>query len=135
MVTVVVVADAQWVREQVRLALAEPGVEIVELSRGQEVRATVGRINPELVVADLQIGNMGGVAVTLDLRLEESGGRLGRVPVLLLLDRPADRFLARRSGADASLVKPLDARTLRKTARALLDGEAARRRVPFDPSG
>lgn len=135
MVTVLVATDAQWVREQVHLALAEPGVEIVEVGRGQDVRDTVGRVNPELVVADLQIGSMGGVAVTHDLRLEESSGRLGRVPVLLLLDRPADRFLARRAGADASLVKPFDARTLRKTAKALLDDEVTRRGGSPNPSG
>jgi hypothetical protein len=47
------------------------------------------------VVLDLQIGNMGGIAVAIDLHLEESGGRLPR-SILLLLDREADRFLARR---------------------------------------
>ena len=45
-------------------------------TRGQDVRDTVAEIEPDLVVLDLQIGNMGGVAVAIDLRLEESGGRL-----------------------------------------------------------
>ena len=63
---------------------------------------------------DLQIGNMGGIAVTMDLRLEESGDRLPHVPVIVLLDRKADLHLARRSGADGWLVKPLDALRLRE---------------------
>ena len=51
---------------------------------------------------------MGGMATCMDLRLEESGGRLPHVPVLMLLDRRADVFLARRAGADGWVVKPLD---------------------------
>ena len=41
----------------------------------------------------------------------------------MLLDRDADVFLARRSGADGWLVKPLDAFSLRRAATAILDGE------------
>ena len=55
----------------------------------------------------------------------------GRVPptkILLLLDRAADRFLAKRSDADAALVKPVDAGILRRTAKTLLAGTAPARR-------
>ncbi len=62
------------------------------------------------------------MAVCLDLRLEEGGGRLGHVPVLMLLDRRPDVFLAKRSGAEGWLIKPLDSIRLRKAARALLAG-------------
>jgi DNA-binding response OmpR family regulator len=72
-------------------------------------------------VLDLQIGNMGGVAAALDLRLEESGGRLPRATILLLLDRDADKFLGRRADVDAMLVKPVDAGVLRRAARQLLE--------------
>jgi len=47
----------------------------------------------------------------------------GYVPILLLLDREADRFLARRSTADAMLVKPIDPGTLRRTVKRLLAAE------------
>jgi DNA-binding response OmpR family regulator len=67
------------------------------------------------------------MAVSLDLRLEESGGRLPHVPILLLLDREADRFLGRRSTAEAMLVKPIDAGTLRRTVKTLLATEEQRR--------
>ena len=40
--------------------------------------------------------------------------------ILLLLDREADRFLAKRVDADAELVKPVDAGTLRRTVDELL---------------
>jgi DNA-binding response OmpR family regulator len=116
-VKVLVVADARWVREQVRAALVARGQEVLEITRGQDVRGAVAEHHPDLVILDLQIGNMGGIAVAIDLRLEESGGRLPHVPILLLLDREADRFLAKRADADAELVKPVDAGTLRRVVK------------------
>ena len=44
--------------------------------------------------------------------------------ILLLLDREADKFLAKRAAADAELVKPLDAGTLRRTMKRLLGADA-----------
>ena len=119
--TILVAADARWVRDQVRGAFVGPDQRVVEVTRGQEVRNAVKQEEPDLVVLDLQIGNMGGVAAALDLRLEESGGRLPRATILLLLDRDADKFLGRRADVDAMLVKPVDAGVLRRAARQLLE--------------
>jgi CheY-like chemotaxis protein len=129
MSTILVAADAQWVRDQVRSAFVGPGQEVVEVTRGQDVRDTFARIDPDLVVLDLQIGNMGGVAVAIDLRLEESGGRLPRARILLLLDRRDDAFIARRADVDLTLVKPVDAGILRRAAAPLL-ADAADERAP-----
>ena len=125
MTKILVAADADWVRDLVRSAFVGPGQKVVEVTRGQDVRDAVKREEPDLVVLDLQIGNMGGVAVAIDLRLEESGGRLPREKILLLLDREADRFLAKRADADAELVKPVDAGILRRAAQRLLEGAPA----------
>jgi DNA-binding response OmpR family regulator len=119
---VLVAADALWVREQVRASLVGPGQEVIEVTRGQDVRAAVAEQEPDLVLLDLQIGNMGGIAVAIDLHLEESGGRLPHVPILLLLDREADRFLARRAATEAVLVKPFDPGTLRRTVKRVVGG-------------
>src|ERR1700691_5930768 len=125
MTTILVAADAQWVRDQVRSAFVGPGQEVVEVTRGQDVRTKFAEIDPDLVVLDLQIGNMGGVAVAIDLRLEESGGRLPRARILLLLDRRDDAFIARRADVDLTLVKPVDAGVLRRAAAPLLAAAAA----------
>ena len=125
MPTILVAADAQWVRDQVRSAFVGPGQEVVEVTRGQDVRTTFAEVDPDLVVLDLQIGNMGGVAVAIDLRNEESGGRLPRARILLLLDRRDDAFIARRADVDLTLVKPVDAGILRRAAKPLLEAAAA----------
>jgi len=125
MTTILVAAEAKWVRDQVRSAFVGPGQEVVEVTRGQDVRDQVAALEPDLVVLDLQIGNMGGVAVAIDLRLEESGGRLPHTPILLLLDRRDDAFIARRADVDLTLVKPVDAGVLRRAAAPLLAAKTA----------
>jgi CheY-like chemotaxis protein len=121
--TIVVAADAKWVRDLVKSSCTAPGQEVIEVTRGQDVRDIVGARHPDLVVLDMQIANMGGLAVAIDLRLEGSAGRIPDVSILLLLDREADRFLAKRVDADAELVKPVDPGTLRRTVDRLLARE------------
>ena len=79
---------------------------------------------------------MGGIAVALDLRLEADAGRLDPRPVLLVLDRRADVFMARRSGAEGWILKPLDPIRLRKAVAALLaGGDLARHQLHPRPGG
>jgi two-component system nitrate/nitrite response regulator NarL len=62
------------------------------------------------------------MATCLDLRLEERAERIPPQRVVMLLDREADVFLARRAEADAWVVKPLDPLALRRTAQDALAG-------------
>jgi CheY-like chemotaxis protein len=62
------------------------------------------------------------MATTMNLRLDESGGRLPHVPVVMLLDRIADVHLARRSGAEAWLIKPIDSLRLRRAVQEIRAG-------------
>jgi len=119
-VHILVATDAQWVLNEVVAALGSPDTSFTVCSNGRDVTAAVTARTPDLAVLDSQIGSMGGFAVTMDLRLDESGGRLPNIPVLLLLDRDADVQLARRSGADQWLIKPLDALSLQRTAKAMV---------------
>lgn len=120
--SILVASDAPSVRAEVASIAARPDVEIREARSGPEVMVAVADDIPDLVVVDLQMGNMGGMAVCLELRLEESYDNLGHVPVLMLLDRRPDVFLARRSGAEGWLVKPLDPIRLRRAVTSLMDG-------------
>jgi DNA-binding response OmpR family regulator len=119
---ILIVSDSESVLEELRSALEDDETEIRELRAGEDVRLAVEQDPPDLVITDLQVGNMGGMAICLDLHLEESGGRIPHVPLVILLDRRADVFLARRSASEGWLVKPLDAIRIRRAARAVLDG-------------
>jgi DNA-binding response OmpR family regulator len=119
---ILIVADASSVLAEVRSALEDEDTEIRELRSGEAVRRVVEEDPPDLVITDLQVGSMGGVAICHDLRLEESGDRQIHVPVLILLDRRADVFIAKQCGAEGWFVKPLDPRRLRKAALTLIDG-------------
>ena len=111
--------DADWIARECDAALSGEHT-VHRVRHGAEVIVAVEQLDPSLVVLDLQIGNMGGMAACLAIRQEEDMGRLARRPVLLLLDREADEFLARHSSADDWLLKPIDPMRLAKTVRQAL---------------
>ncbi|MCU1450564.1 MAG: putative two-component response regulator [Acidimicrobiales bacterium] len=124
MAEVLIASDARWVVEEVTSALSSVEDTVREVTRGADLLPAVAEHTPDIAVIDLQIGNMGGMAACLELRQEEGAGRLPHVPVLMLLDRRPDVFLARRSQAEGWLVKPLDALRLRKAMTAVMGGGA-----------
>jgi DNA-binding response OmpR family regulator len=123
MATVLLASDLASLRHELRTTLEGPDLFIEEVASGPEVIARVERGSVDLVIVDLQIGSMGGMAICMELRNEESYGAAEPVAVLMLLDRRPDVFLARRSGAEGFLVKPLDPQRVRAAVRALLRGD------------
>lgn len=103
--------------------LEAPELSILEASSGPEVLALLKEHEIDLAILDMQIGSMGAMAICLELHHEESYGAADHVAVLMLLDRRPDVFLARRSGAEGFVVKPLDPQRVRRAVRALLRGE------------
>ena len=117
---VLVAADAQWVVDDIVAALSGPETSFTVCRNGRDVTAVVKARTPDIAILDLQSGSMGAMAVTMNLRHDESSGAIPHVPVLMLLDRDADIFLARRSGAEAWIVKPLDAMAIARAVRSVL---------------
>jgi CheY-like chemotaxis protein len=132
-VHVLLATDADWVVDEVTSALGGPDTSFTLCRDGRTVTAAVTERLPDLAVLDLQSGSMGAMAVAMNLRLDESGGRLEHIPVLMLLDRRADVHLARRSGAEGWLIKPLDALRLRRAAEAVAAGETYAEGLPAAP--
>ncbi|MBM4102381.1 MAG: response regulator [Phycisphaerae bacterium] len=119
---VLIATDAQYVLDDVVAALGTPETSFTICRDGRDVTDAVRRRTPDVAVLDLQVGSMGAMATTMNLRLDESGGRLPHVPVVMLLDRIADVHLARRSGAEAWLVKPIDSLRLRRAVQEVRAG-------------
>ena len=111
-------------------ALGTPETSFTVCRDGRDVTLAVTQRTPDVAVLDLQVGSMGAMAVTMDLRLDESGGRLPHIPVVMLLDRIADVHLARRSGAEGWLVKPIDSLRLRRAVKEVCSGGVWHESVP-----
>jgi DNA-binding response OmpR family regulator len=121
-VEILIATDASWVVDDITAALGADDVNFTVCREGRVVADEVEKNTPNLAICDMQIGSMGGMAVTMSLRLDESSGLLPHVPVLMLLDRRADLHLARRSGAEGWLIKPLDSLRLKRAVNAIDNG-------------
>ena len=121
MARVILVADADWVRNQTLSALGGPDNEMIEVTDPRTALDRADETDPDLAIIDMQVGSMGGMALTRTLKDGAMVGDIGAMPILLLLDRSADTFLAKRAGADAWLVKPFSSQDLRREVDSLLE--------------
>jgi len=116
---ILLATDSDWLTDEVEATIA--GLHLLHRVRaGVDVVPAIVQVEPALVLLDLQIGNMGGVAACLAVRHREEMGDLDERPVMLLLDREADIFLANEAKADGYLVKPLDPFSLLQAVESAL---------------
>ena len=122
---VLVVDDEPALRVALERALSLEGYEVALAEDGDEALRAVPREAPELVVLDVLMPTLDGLAVCRRLR---RGG--DRTPILMLTARDAvsDRVAGLDAGADDYLVKPFALEELLARVRALLrrtvDGDA-----------
>ena len=110
---IIVIADEAWARNDVHAALTEPEYTLIDLEDPTTAGAALQAERPDAVVVDLQVGNMGGMAIARELHQQAALAEEDEVPVVLLLDRAADGFLAKRSGVAAWVTKPFSAHEIR----------------------
>lgn len=122
MSTILLAADVDWLYDDIHATLAGRSTSVHRVRSGADVLAAVTADPPELVILDLQTGNQGGMATCMELRLEQDMGRIPDIPILMLLDRDDDIFLARRAASDGWLIKPVEPFRLRKAVKTLLEG-------------
>ena len=127
---ILIATDAQWVLNEIQAVLGSSSTTIQVVTNGRLVAPAVAERTPDIAILDMQVGSMGGMAITMDLRLDYSSGALPNVPILMLLDREADVHMARRSGANGWIIKPLDALRLRKAVNAIVAGGCFAEGVP-----
>lgn len=112
MPTALLVTDAAWVANDVRAALGVGHWEISELDDPKMAAEIADHTRPDAVIVDMQVKSMGGMAIIRAIKavFQNSAGPR----TVLLLDRSADRFLAKRALADAAVLKPIVADELRE---------------------
>ena len=110
MTTILFVADRQSVIDRVHAALSTPDLRLIDHADPNTAAAEAAEQEVDGVLVDMQVGAMGAMAVTRAVRAATADAP---VPVTILLDRDADAFLAKRSGAQNWLSKDFAAVDLR----------------------
>ncbi|MFV0450864.1 MAG: hypothetical protein ACK5LS_01265 [Propioniciclava sp.] len=129
--TILVYSDDRTVRERVKVALGRrvaadlPEVEIVECATHQAVTRTLDAGGIDLVIMDGEATPAGGMGLCRQVKDEIPECP----PVLLLVARVADAWLATWSRAEGVLAYPIDpvrlAPTVAELLRARLGAEAS----------
>jgi DNA-binding NarL/FixJ family response regulator len=123
MIRVLLVDDQDLVRAGLRGILrAEFGFEIVgECADGSEVLAKARETNPDIVLMDVRMPKVGGLAACQLLQAEHPD-----VPILALTTFDDDQTLAGmlRSGAAGFVLKGVPAEDLHRAVRVVADGGA-----------
>lgn len=91
--------------------------EVVVVDDARDARAELGAWTPAVLIVDLLSGSAGGFALGSDMAQDRT---LTQVPMLMLIDRHQDEWLARQGGADAVRTKPIDTAELVATALDLV---------------
>ncbi len=94
---VLLVVDRQSVIDRIHTALAGADLVLIDYADSGTAAATAYEQGVDAVLVDMQVGSMGAMAVAREVRAK--AGDAPEIPVTILLDREADVFLARRSGA------------------------------------
>ncbi|MFF4648945.1 hypothetical protein [Streptomyces sp. NPDC001380] len=128
-VTVLVYSDDRTTREQVRLALGRrpaadlPEVEYLECATAPAVVRALDAGGVDLCVLDGEAAPAGGMGLCRQLKDEIYQAP----PVLVLIGRPQDTWLAAWSRADAAVPHPVDPVALAGAAVELLRARTAGR--------
>jgi two-component system response regulator MprA len=122
--TVLLAEDDRAIRKSLERALELEGYRVTAVADGIEALAVVHRDRPDVVVLDVMMPGIDGLAVCRVLRAEGD-----RTPVLMLTARveTADRIVGLDAGADDYMAKPFEVEEVFARLRALL-----RRVAPWD---
>ncbi|HEY9085479.1 MAG TPA: response regulator transcription factor [Candidatus Tyrphobacter sp.] len=99
---VAVVDDDRMVREMLELGLTREGFEVATAADGQAALELVRRFDPEVIILDIMMPKIDGLALLPMLR------EISHVPILMLTAKSGleDKIQSLGAGADDYLVKP-----------------------------
>jgi DNA-binding response OmpR family regulator len=119
-IRVLVVTDQDTVRNALRYGFPDD-FEVAFVIDSREALRSLPEIAPSVVVVDLQTGSAGGYGLARDM---SEDARWAHVPIVMLLEREQDMWLAHQAGARVAVTKPVAAGRLINDIRALVDGAA-----------
>jgi DNA-binding NarL/FixJ family response regulator len=124
MIKVVLADDQELVRTGFRMILrAEPDLEVVgEAADGDEAAAAVARLRPDVVLMDIRMPRVDGLAATR--RILAQPATRTRVLILTTFDQDEYVLEALRAGASGFLLKTVPAAQLVAGVREVAAGEA-----------
>ncbi len=105
---VLVVTGDEQVQEEVRFGFPK-GVEVSILSDAREAWEWMHDKTPSVAIVDIQTGSAGGFGLARDMAQDP---KLAAVPILMLIERRQDEWLAEQAGATSHRIKPVDADAL-----------------------
>ena len=115
-IRVLVVSADQAILDDARFGFPS-NAEVKTASDTEEARRILEDFQPSVVVADLKNGNSGGYAFALEMSQLRA---LQDVPLLILLEREQDKWLAGEAGAAMSRTKPMTAESLAADTLSLI---------------
>ena len=120
-ISVLIVDDHPVVRRGLRVLLeVQDGIEVAgEAGDGATALALAAELTPDVVLLDLKLPGMDGIAVLTELKAKDSAAR---VLVLTSATEPASASLALRSGAAGVVYKDVDPDALVRAIRSVHDG-------------
>lgn len=103
--TALIVDDSATIRQMLAFTLREAGFDVTEASDGQDALARLGGARVDLVITDLNMPRMDGIALIRELRIRPASRQ---TPVLMLTteSQEAKRQEGRAAGATGWIVKP-----------------------------
>src|SRR5579875_2937196 len=113
---VLVVDDEPQLRRVMRTALGANGYEAFEARTGEEALEALRENSPDLVLLDMNMPGMGGMAACRAIRAQSEAAIL----VLSVRDSEKDKIAALDAGADDYITKPFSVNELMARIRANL---------------
>lgn len=129
---VLVVDDSDLTRAVLKHYLCDAGLEVIEAHDGAEAAVSALRLQPSVVVTDLEMPVMDGYQLA---RLLKHDPGTSHIPVIILTSHheATSRFWGQHAGADAYLTKDELEGRLIETVVALADASGGPDEVPEDP--